>query len=283
MATERLRGIFLAQSWAELQQAIEINLTRCGFRYFMFHARLSRATSGGTQIYFDNCPDAWRRYYQQYRADGLLGLCGRPQVTPMLWTEMALQVPALFERAAQLGLLSGATHPVHSPGGQWSCLSFIKDRSGVKADREIQLMLPECQFMAGHVHDAASRILQVTVGTAAQVFASGMDEGRLNERERQVLTWAAAGKTASETSLILSIAERTVLFYLASARQKLGASNSCHAISKALSLGLIDARRAGGGAQTAEVKGRGQGKALGLAFTSGVLAALFGALQNADL
>jgi len=55
-----------------------------------------------------------------------------------------------------------------------------------------------------------------------------------------VLTWAAAGKTTSEIAAIMPISERTVVFHLSNARRKLGATNSRHAISKALSLGLID-------------------------------------------
>ncbi len=56
-----------------------------------------------------------------------------------------------------------------------------------------------------------------------------------------MLTWVAAGKTTSEIAAIMPICERTVIFHLSNARRKLGATNSRHAISKALSLGLIDA------------------------------------------
>jgi DNA-binding CsgD family transcriptional regulator len=53
--------------------------------------------------------------------------------------------------------------------------------------------------------------------------------------------WAAVGRTTSEIAEILPISERTVIFHLANARQKLGAANSRQAISKAVSLGIIAA------------------------------------------
>jgi DNA-binding NarL/FixJ family response regulator len=51
----------------------------------------------------------------------------------------------------------------------------------------------------------------------------------------------------------MPISRRTVIFHLSNARRKLGAANSRHAITRAISLGLIDARsearRAPGGAE----------------------------------
>jgi len=61
----------------------------------------------------------------------------------------------------------------------------------------------------------------------------------LSVRERDVLQWAAAGKTTDEIATILGIAERTVRVYLDTARHKLGASNRTHAVARALGTGLI--------------------------------------------
>ena len=62
----------------------------------------------------------------------------------------------------------------------------------------------------------------------------------LTDRERDVLAWAARGKTADETGDILSLSTATVNEYLDNARRKLGATNKAHAASIALFLGLID-------------------------------------------
>ncbi|WP_269757817.1 helix-turn-helix domain-containing protein [Aureimonas altamirensis] len=45
--------------------------------------------------------------------------------------------------------------------------------------------------------------------------------------------WASQGKTAWETSVILSISKNTVVTHLRNARRKLNAANGAHAITKA--------------------------------------------------
>lgn len=61
----------------------------------------------------------------------------------------------------------------------------------------------------------------------------------LTNREREVLTWSALGKSAWETGEILRISHRTVEEYINSASRKLGAGNRTHAVAMALRDGLI--------------------------------------------
>ena len=61
----------------------------------------------------------------------------------------------------------------------------------------------------------------------------------LSPREHECLQWAAEGKTAWETGMILSIAEGSVVKILASAIRKLDCANKPQAVVKALRLGLI--------------------------------------------
>lgn len=59
-------------------------------------------------------------------------------------------------------------------------------------------------------------------------------QGPLTNRERDCLSWAAEGKTAWETSVILGIAETTIIFHIENAKKKLGASTTTHAVAIAL-------------------------------------------------
>lgn len=61
----------------------------------------------------------------------------------------------------------------------------------------------------------------------------------LNEREVEVLTWSARGKTSEEIALILSLSARTVNFHIDNARDKLGVSTRTQAVVKALTVGMI--------------------------------------------
>jgi DNA-binding NarL/FixJ family response regulator len=55
----------------------------------------------------------------------------------------------------------------------------------------------------------------------------------LNDREVDVLTWAACGKTSAEIAKIMELTKRTVDFHIDNARTKLGAATRTEAVLKA--------------------------------------------------
>jgi DNA-binding response OmpR family regulator len=62
----------------------------------------------------------------------------------------------------------------------------------------------------------------------------------LNEREVEVLTWVARGKTSAEIAQILGLTKRTVDFHTDNARNKLGAATRTEAAIKAATGRLIE-------------------------------------------
>ncbi len=62
----------------------------------------------------------------------------------------------------------------------------------------------------------------------------------LTPREREVLSWAAAGKSYWEISRILGITERTIRYHMANVRNALDAVSNKQVIATAVRLGLID-------------------------------------------
>jgi LuxR family transcriptional regulator, quorum-sensing system regulator BjaR1 len=62
----------------------------------------------------------------------------------------------------------------------------------------------------------------------------------LSRRQREVLQWAAVGKTDWEIGVILSISEKAVKFHVMVAREKLNAANRTHAVALALTQGMIN-------------------------------------------
>lgn len=61
----------------------------------------------------------------------------------------------------------------------------------------------------------------------------------LSAREREVLLWAAQGKTAWETSTILAISPKTVEFHLGNCSKKLGTTTKSQTILAAARKGLL--------------------------------------------
>jgi DNA-binding NarL/FixJ family response regulator len=62
----------------------------------------------------------------------------------------------------------------------------------------------------------------------------------LNEREVEVLTWVARGKTSADIAQILGLTKRTIDFHIDNARTKLGAATRTEAVLKAASGKLIE-------------------------------------------
>jgi DNA-binding response OmpR family regulator len=62
----------------------------------------------------------------------------------------------------------------------------------------------------------------------------------LNDREVEVLTWVARGKTSIEISRILGLTKRTIDFHIDNAREKLGAATRTEAVLKAATGRLIE-------------------------------------------
>lgn len=62
---------------------------------------------------------------------------------------------------------------------------------------------------------------------------------QLSPREVEVMTFLAMGYSRSQVADMISISEHTLRAYIESARFKLGALNTTHAVARALTLGLI--------------------------------------------
>ncbi len=68
---------------------------------------------------------------------------------------------------------------------------------------------------------------------------------KLTDREIEVLSWVAVGKSYWEVSIILDIAERTVRLHMSNIRKKMNAVSNKQAVAEAALLGLVDAHHPG--------------------------------------
>lgn len=65
-------------------------------------------------------------------------------------------------------------------------------------------------------------------------------EVSLTPRQAEVLRWAANGKSTKDTAEIMQLSHHTVQTYLETARSRLQALNTVHAVARAIQLRLID-------------------------------------------
>jgi DNA-binding CsgD family transcriptional regulator len=238
-----LKRIVSATSLMDLKESLGKVVGRLGFEYYFYRSHLPHLPEWLREVCVDNAPASWHRHCLRKGLDGTFEALRRiaeQRTTPVLWREVGPYHRELLATAREFGFLTGVTQLVHGPGGQWTSISFIKNRSGPAAEREIVAVLPQCQLLTCYVHDAAKNLVRHRFGSGILLRASAaLPDSGLSKRERDCLMWAAIGKTTSEIAEILPISERTVIFHLANARQKLGAANSRQAISKAVSLGII--------------------------------------------
>jgi DNA-binding CsgD family transcriptional regulator len=228
-------------SLVALRQALERCILGLEYRYFIYRGWFAHSRLDERDLYFDNCPPDWHAYYARHLHGGCdpLHLQAVHESKPILWRQLAPRSPGFYAKARECGMVTGSTHPVHGPGAQWSSISLIRDREGADVERQISATLGSCQLLAIYTHDAVGRIVKERCGALSSRPRTAPLPLILNDREREVLGLAAAGHTNSAIAGMLSISERTIIFHLRNAREKLGATNSLHAVSKALALGLI--------------------------------------------
>ena len=210
-----------------------------GFDSFAY---LAVHISGGDQaepLLVSTYPEGWTGHYMAndyFNFDPVV-LRGCRSVIPFTWgtTDMTRHLRGnqkrLFDEAGEFGIRVGFTVPVHGHGGEFSGLTIASndpDGEFLKRIDDVQHLL---HLMAIHYHAHVSRVVRGPEFEAEEV--------ELTARETECLTWAANGKTAWETSMILGISNNTVLFHIKNAKKKLGVYTINQAVVKSIVLGLI--------------------------------------------
>ncbi|MYZ49889.1 autoinducer-binding protein [Rhizobiales bacterium L72] len=174
-----------------------------------------------------NWPSAWFRRYgrRNYFSHDAVGQWAVRTKRPFLWKETPPDLAARPEfrrisgEAREFGLADGFVVPMCSARGRQAALSFSSRH--------------KCEF--GTRERAALHLMALyAYGAAMQLVGEHGRIGRLTEREQEVLRWAADGKTAWETSVILRISERTVAKHLEAVRRKLDVTTTSQAVAVAL-------------------------------------------------
>ena len=181
-------------------------------------------------------PDWQRHYIQQgyVNVDPVVraGLAG---ILPVDWADIdrADRMVKRFVSEAQdfaIGQM-GMSFPIRGRHHEFALFSVTADLDAQAWARLKPRIMRELMLASYHFHDW-------TLKTAGLVNAENLLE-KLSTREKDCLRWRALGKSDWDIGQMLAISERTVKFHLENARAKLGAANTTHAVTKALTLGLV--------------------------------------------
>lgn len=187
---------------------------------------------------YTNYPDEWMKSYlgdEMQKHDPVVKYCFE-NAAPICWDKLVQLEQyvdpagaAIMERAAGCGLANGLSIPIKGSGGEMAIFSLATkniDRIGERLSNA----LSHAQTLGTELLDAFRRL---------KSDDPEFSQGKLTTREKECLFWACEGKTTWEISKIVNVSERTIIFHLASATNKLGAVNRQHAVAKAIISGLI--------------------------------------------
>ena len=230
----QLCDLLQARTVAELYVKAKVACHSLGFEHFLYGARLHVGPGEAHEFVISGYPVAWRCLYEQngyVNSDPTVAHCLSSGL-PLVWSpELFIQGGAseLMEHAHQYGLRHGLTVPLHSSSLQTGLFSVACEEP--LGDKDL-VRVAHCQLLASYLHEAASKLVQKN----ARIHQTGC---QLTGRERECLTWAAAGKSSWDISQILSTSERTVNFHIGNVIHKLQVTSRSHAVAKALARGLI--------------------------------------------
>src|SRR5262249_31828260 len=141
------------------------------------------------------------------------------------WTDDNPRVVELMRRAAEFGLIHGYLVPIHGPKGHEGCVSMTARKLDLSTRARSAVHL-----MALYAFDRMRR-LRGNLPDKKVV---------LTAREREILSWVAAGKSAAQSSQALKISKRTVDEHSQTAARKLGAANRTQAVAIAMRDRIIE-------------------------------------------
>jgi DNA-binding CsgD family transcriptional regulator len=135
-----------------------------------------------------------------------------------------------FGEASEFGVCNnGLSIPLRGPANERAVLTVNADMKLSDWNKYTQQFTADLTYLGYLLHNDAI----ANDNRPAKVI-------ELSRREKEVLKWAAIGKTAWETAQIISLTERTVNHHLYNACAKLNVSNKTHAVVKAIEGGHIN-------------------------------------------
>lgn len=232
---DMLLGTIETFNRCETSDALSQNLinlsSRLGYEFAAYIGNSAKNCSFKSRLILGNWPRGWVDQYTQpgWNQYDRVALALRSNKRAFSWSSVKIRnedkkARRVMDTAARdFGMRSGVCVPIHGRTGYQSGFSF----SGFEADQSedaigvLQLLSFYAESRFQHVHAGAIHIKQLT------------------PREREVLTWAAAGKTAWDTGAILNIAEGTVNTLLKNAMSKLDTHTKSQTVAKAIRTGEI--------------------------------------------
>lgn len=191
------------------------------------------ATSHTTSVYSAGFTKEWLECYarEDFRSADCIPLRVMRHGSMMTWQAAMAAAPnsaaneKFFAAMGRFGLVHGAGIPLFGPRGRDAYATFDFGRPILEVQNE-ELGTVRSVAQAGH-----QRI--------CVLLDESTNDPVLSEREIEVLTWTARGKSVSSIAVILGLSPDTVKTYSKRIYAKLEVSDRVGAVVKALRMGLV--------------------------------------------
>ncbi|WP_170332352.1 helix-turn-helix transcriptional regulator [Ruegeria arenilitoris] len=190
----------------------------------------------GDQYGYTTYPDAWAERYREknyHRIDPVILGCFQ-RFHPVDWKKLdwsSKVAKAFLQDALDHGVGNqGYSIPLRGPNGQFALFTVNHTCNDVQWEEFVTTYGRELILIAHYFNRKALEFERDRQPDAAR---------GLSPREVDAMTLLALGYSRAQVAHSLSISEHTLRVYIESARSKLGALNTTHAIATALSRGLI--------------------------------------------
>ena len=204
-----------------------------GFRHFIISGLPARSRALDAALLYESWPAGWYDRYNERRYFDVdpVGQFALRASDPFLWNEIKQELRASAESKVVIAdarahsLIDGYCVPIYGTGG-------LKSVVALAADHPVRLKPTE----RGALH-----LIGITVHARIRSLIGDVQpsEPRLSPREREVLGWYAAGKSAWEIGQILDVSKRTVVNHLENIRAKFGVTTTVQAVVKAIRTGEL--------------------------------------------
>lgn len=227
-----LKQLESAQELEALQEIIVTFRDHLKVDHLVYHW----VNSAGEQYGCGTYSDAWRDRYiaQDYvRLDPVIIGCYR-RFHPVDWKRLdwsGKNTRKFQAEAIKYGVGNqGYSIPIRGPAGQFALFSASHNCNDAHWAKFVE---ENCRDFLLIAHEFNRKALEFEPDRTPD------QERHLSPREIDAMTFLAMGYNRAQVADSLAISEHTLRVYIESARAKLGAHNTTHAVARALSRGLI--------------------------------------------
>jgi len=220
----------------EILERFSFEISQFGFESFLITGMPDPKENLQDHVLLSGWPEEWFDLYMErqfYTVDPIAAQ-GRATVDSFRWSDVPIptdndQHPAheVMSAAEDFGLNEGFLVPIFGATGFQAAVTMAGSKVELEGD-----INPALQLMSIYAYNRARDLICGSDSISCEPV--------LTQRQREVLTWTARGKSSWEIGMIVGMSEQAVNSCVRRACRKLDTANRAHAVAVAIQSQEID-------------------------------------------